>query len=345
MNSKQILKNALSQRPDLEPYLNDIDFESARMAYYGTSFSPENRAAQTQIDYAIALLNDFEEVKKEIMQGKKRGITVLENADSLMNDWCDEHKDGLKKVFNHWINAKSNCISSMITGPANFPTSRAKRANTREHDAYCRISEYRNKSIQRFLKQVMPYGQTGAILSNDPEAVKKLNDKIANLQRERDLMKEANKIVRKHFKNGKSINDDARAQCLKQLEELGLSKNAQLLIEPKWAGRVVAFEPYQLQGIGTKIKSAKARLAELELTSNALIDDNFKNGVMAEISDDSKIVIYFASIPDESVRDVLKKNAFKWSRPRGAWVRKMTKNALAAYKGSVRPVLAEISLF
>jgi hypothetical protein len=60
------------------------------------------------------------------------------------------YKEKFITHFREWMHAKSNCISSMIAGPSNFPVNKARKANDREHAK----SEEFFKWRERYFKSV-----------------------------------------------------------------------------------------------------------------------------------------------------------------------------------------------
>jgi len=166
---------------------------------------------------------------------------------------------------------------------------------------------------------------SNGIQSDDPEAGDKLQNKIDAAVKNQENMKAVNKAIRAN-------NDQA-------LADLGYDE-AQIieLKKPDFCGRV-GFPSYMLQNNNANIKRMKDRIKSVEATRKIEIDDQFSNGVTVSISDDDKIVIDFGFKPDEATRSILKSNAFKWSRYRSAWVRKLTANAAGAYDYHIKPIL------
>lgn len=95
---------------------NDIDREFARRAFYNVSFSPERRGDQEIADYQ-ATVQSMAQAVKRLAKGEREQEAAQEVFDYL--------RERLLKLTKDYLGAKSRCLSSMITGPANFPVRRS----------------------------------------------------------------------------------------------------------------------------------------------------------------------------------------------------------------------------
>src|SRR5574343_1210604 len=150
-------------------------YELARRAHYHTSFTPDNRAESfcTGFDADIANLQ-----AAGVPQAK------IDRYEAL--------------VVRH-MQVKSRCLSSMITGPANFPVARAEKANRAEHTASLAATSYYDKIIKE-AKQEAYYAahpEARPVMSGDSDAVERLRDRLAKLEKAQQTMIAVNKIVRK----------------------------------------------------------------------------------------------------------------------------------------------------
>lgn len=158
---------------------------------------------------------------------------------------------------------------------------------------------------------------SGGISSNDPEAIKKLQDKLNNLEQSQETMKAVNKIIR-----GKKLSD---AEKVEQIVKDGLLTEAQAreIMKPDFAGRV-GFASNN----NAEIRRTRERLEELKRLHNSAPID-FENDDFSISINNGQIVINFAGgKPNDETRQIMKSAAFKWSRYQGAWVRKVTGNAI-----------------
>lgn len=110
--------------------------DKARLAHYGTSFSPEKRGEQMIKDYEELLISDLEQIKDAPAE-------VINN-----------YKERFISHLTHYMGAKSRCISPMIAGPSNFPTERMKKYNNWEDSAYNKFQEFREKALKAICKKI-----------------------------------------------------------------------------------------------------------------------------------------------------------------------------------------------
>lgn len=66
----------------------------------------------------------------------------------------EKYKEGYIKKFTAWLSAKSRCISSMITGPANFPVRRAQKANESEANRCSEFISWRDWQLKQIKKRL-----------------------------------------------------------------------------------------------------------------------------------------------------------------------------------------------
>lgn len=167
---------------------------------------------------------------------------------------------------------------------------------------------------------------TGGISSDDPEALAKLRDQLANIKAAQERMVAANKIIRR--KQG------AEAQ-IAALTELGFDQEkAAELIKPDWCGRV-GFPSYALQNNNANGKRVEMRIRQLEsLKEREGVEIEAAGYTYREDPSDNRIWFTFAAKPDSDTRAVLKRWGFKWSPSRDGqpWIRQLNNAGLYAAK-------------
>lgn len=157
---------------------------------------------------------------------------------------------------------------------------------------------------------------TGGIASDDPEAVKKLKEKLATLEATQEKMKATNAALRK--------NDD------KKLEALGYGvAMIEQLKKPDHVGRV-GFADYQLTNNSAEIRRLKKRIEDLQTLYSEKPFEQETENYKIYISE-GRIRIYFKfGKPAAEVRDYLHNRcSYNFSRFAGEWVRKATPSACA----------------
>lgn len=156
---------------------------------------------------------------------------------------------------------------------------------------------------------------TGGISSDDPEAIKLLQEKLNKLEKEKDYMKKINKA----FKKGTLKEEGFTEEQIHELEDK---------IKKAYSWEKQPFPGYLFTNIGATIRATKKRITDLQvLRNNDSTDIEHKNFSFTENKDENRYIFKFPGKPDEETRTIIKRHGFKWSRYAMAWVRKVTLNA------------------
>jgi hypothetical protein len=161
----------------------------------------------------------------------------------------------------------------------------------------------------------------GGISSDDPEAVQKLKDKLAKLEKYQETMKAANKIVK-----SKKLTDEDKIQRLQ--DEIKLSHaNAFKLLQPDFAGRI-GFPSYALQNNNANIRRIKQRIQQLESIAN-LKTAKIKIGQFEIVQnvEENRIQVFTDGKPPVEIRQALKSHGFRFSRYNVCWQRHLSNGA------------------
>lgn len=238
----------------------------------------------------------------------------------LPEDVRDDYEARYIEKYKEWLGAMSRCFSQMITGaggwkPATFR--RHERTNAAEHNARERLDEWAEKVIKRCNRQERLTGWA---------EVERLQDKIDKLTRAQEMMKAANKIVR-----NKKLSE---VEQVDELVALGFDEQTSIeILHPKWDFQSPGFASYTLSNNLAKIKDAEQRMKRHEaMAQTEDTEQEYSWGTLAWCYSDERVRFIFSDIPSSDVRDLLKHNAFKWSRANGAWQRQITANAKYAVK-------------
>jgi hypothetical protein len=264
-------------------------YEAGRRAHLGTSFDPENRAKSIVETYESQLNDDLQKIPES---EKERYI------------------DNYKKYLFAWLHAKSNCISTMIAGPSNFPVRRAERANNAESKKYSDFQEWRENAFKAINKRIEA--------AKSPE--QKTNERWESLKKE----------ISKKIAWGSVVNCYSMIERLAYNGEVELVKECLILIteyndthdKPFMTKR---HKVWQLPAIAEKVRKNKEAKSEKES------EESLINGVkVVKNFQADRIQLFFDGKPGPEMISNLKHNAFKWSSSNACWQRQLTNNAIYA---------------
>lgn len=281
-------------------------YEMARRAHYNMSFTPEKRAESfcTGFDADIATLTAAGVPQAKIDRYEALAVRHLQ--------------------------VKSRCLSSMITGPANFPVARAEKANRAEHKASLALTAYYDK-IMKDAKQEAYYAahpEARPVMSGDSDAIERLRDRLAKLERAQETMIAVNKITRK------TPIDRAAIVAL-----LGTEARADEILTPDWFNQI-GFASYSLTNNRAEINRTKERIAEITKRKATTPQELTINGVrVLENTEAMRLQLFFEGKPPAAMIALLKSHAFKWSPSNMAWQRQLTNNCIYAFKQWIKPAL------
>ncbi len=226
---------------------SDVSLELATRAHYGTSFSPEKRGASVVAGYIGDMQTAVDEFSKYVTD---------ENRADIAAD-LEAYRVGYINKLNAYLHAHSNVMSTMITGPANFPVERnRKRGNTADKRRDEWLS-WCNWKLDKMRSLYNPKRLANAPISaDDDDAITKLQAKIAKAEEQQELMKAINKVVK-----SKKLDDAAKRA---KLVEMGVGERLiGECLEPDFAGRY-GIPPYMLSNNNANIRRMKDRLVALE---------------------------------------------------------------------------------
>lgn len=175
-----------------------------------------------------------------------------------------------------------------------------------------------------------------AISSDDPEAITKLTNKLADLETDHEAMVAANAIIRKALKLGatqENLPTVAPVFFNELVKAIGAETNPLMackLLKPDFCGRI-GFPAYALSLSNTSIKRVKERIKGLQqkaAIAETLAEENGgsasksweKDGYVVTLNlDENRLQIEFPDKPDADTRSLLKSNGFRWSPNNGVW--------------------------
>ena len=150
--------------------------------------------------------------------------------------------------------------------------------------------------------------------------------KLNKLIKERDMMKDINKITRM------KISDDEK---IAKIMEFGIKQDTAHTLatgEGTWDKRQ-GFAPYELTSVNNRIKTLQAKVDAMkkadEINNSLGGEDMVLAGVFIILNKEAdRIQLDFPSKPSRDVIAVLKKNGWKWSPSNQVWQRQLTENAM-----------------
>lgn len=273
-------------------------YQQAYDAHRGTSFSPEIRAEQYCADY-------------------DRDLAQMRAKVSELGGNPDDFEQGYTRHWLAWMAAKSRCVSSMITGPSNFPTKRNEKANNSERKRCDEFAAYCENYIARLTKAKRK--------SEAGDPITELETKLAAAKKWQETMKAINAICRKKVTEQEKLN---------LLAAMGVKENVAKQVLTPVPGYGTGFAHFELTNNLARIKGMEQRLAILQSRAKAETKEQERpDGIrIVENTDADRLQVFFPDKPTPEMIARLKKAAFKWSPSNGCWQRQLTANALYALK-------------
>ena len=283
-----------------------INETTARHAKEAISFS-DYRPGSATSEYRHMV----DEAAKIAERQKKRVDPMYhDKIDRLLDTYCRK----LAANMNHHNEIMARVPSVMIAGPSNFPVRKKEKQNAALDS---NMQEWRD--IQGLLDKIRSTGM-GGISADDPDAVKKLQAKLANLQESQETMKAVNAYYRKH----KTL-DGCPALSPQAIEKL----KADMAQGWHWGDK--PYMPFQLSNNSAEIRRLKARIESLTRKEQTPFAGWEFDGGKVEINrEENRLQVFFDGRPDPDTRAELKSGGFRWAPSAGAWQRQLTDNAFWA---------------
>lgn len=159
---------------------------------------------------------------------------------------------------------------------------------------------------------------SAGISSDDPDAIPQLRRKLEALEREHTRDKAINRALR-------AGDDDA-------LRALGLFDHTiAKLKEPDCFGHI-GIAPFEFTNRSANMRRIRDRIAQLEANNRRPIADPIEGDgfTITEQPDDNRFWLTFDTKPDPAICQHLRRNGWKWSPQRKAWI--TTANNAGLYK-------------
>lgn len=288
-----------SSKPD---FASDIPRALAVSAHAGTSHDPESRGRSEIEGYARTLDQDF--------------------ADFGTLDGFDEYRAGYRDRFLAYLAARSRIVSTLVAGPARFPSARMAKRNE-VADARARAAnEWRTSRLAKFRKAMRGESNDGPIAAGDANAVESIRARLAERERFQEEAKKINAAIasadREVAKLPPTIYSDRTRsdRRLAALRSAGIAEGRLVaLLTPDAFGNV-GVPPYKLTNNGAEIRRLRARLGVVEQAKAAPVVEEFHTTTGIAFTDspaDNRVRLKFPGKPEDAIRSHLKRNGFRWA--------------------------------
>lgn len=295
-------------------YANDIPTAAARAAHNGTSFVPERRAEQEREDYRQTLQSDFEQLETLADTEQKRAQLAEE---------FELYRAGYRQRTLAYLAARSRVMSTMITGPARFPTARNEKRCNSADNRLRELIDFRERALKAIRRTLQP--ELRPIMAGDADATARLAEKIIEAKAMQELMRSVNAAHKRYLKDPAT------------LDACELSDQAKQIIrdyKPQYSWEPHPFAPYQLKNNNANIRRMEQRLAQLEQAHQT--PETVTEAGDIRIEDcpaDNRVRLFFPGKPDAEICDRLKSSGFRWAPSIGCWQEYRNGRSLAVAQG------------
>ncbi len=294
----------LAQSDPLTGLERDIPVSAARDAWSATSHTPDERGDQEIAAYVSQLQRDYASLLQLCDDSPDKRATLAAEF--------SRYRAGFRKRKLAQLAAHARCLSSHVTGPANFPARRnAKRIGT-EHKRLEDMLEFRKRALAAIRKVLTP--ERAPIRLGDSDAGDRLQDKIAKLEGDQAFYKLVNATIRAHRKAGKEV------QIAQLVAATGIpTAAAARLLEPDDFGRI-GIPAYKLTNNLAEIKRLQGRLGAVERAqATPTVELDGEHARLEDSAADNRVRLFFPGKPDATVRGQLKGSGFRWAPSLGCW--------------------------
>ena len=258
---------------------------------------------------------------ENMLDSMEQGLDEFLNH--LPEDVRQDYEDAYISKYCEWLSAMSRCFSQAITGaggwkPATFR--RHEKTNAAEKAALDRLNVWCEKIIKRCNRQERLTGWA---------EVERLQLKLDDLKELQEKMKAANKIIK-----SKKL---AEVEKVDELVAIGFKEeHAIQLIDPSLGWWGAGFAPFQLSNNNAKIRDTEAKLKRhINMAQTENEETEYPWGSLRVDYKDERYRFLFDGKPSQEVIDLMKENAFKWSRQNMAWQRQITPNSRYAVRNMI----------
>mgnify|MGYP002800773276 CR=1 FL=1 len=308
-----------TKEPAASDYYYSINEGAARRAKEMNSYSDYKPGSATA-EYRHYVDNAF-----EIAQAQKKRVDPMyhEKIDSLLDTYARK----LAANMNHSFAIDARVPSILIAGGSNFPVRQKEKQNA-ARDSNMQEWQY----IQGLLDKIRSTGM-GGIRQDDPQAIPKLEKKLAGLEKAQETMKAVNAYYRKH-----GTLDGCPHLSPENLEKLKAA------MVSGWHYEKKPFQSWELSNNSAEIRRIRQRIDSLTRARETVyVGWEFEGGHVEANREQSRLQVFFDGKPDADTRQQLKEHGFRWAPSVGAWQRLLNENAYYAADriSSIQPLTGE----
>ena len=306
-------------KPEASVTYYPINEDAARRAKEAMSFDSYKPGRAT------AEYRSYVDKAAELAARQKKRVDTSFHA--KIDGLLDAYARKLAANMNHGYEIAARVPSIMIAGGSNFPVRKKQKQLAADEKNMQEFSE-----IQGLLSKIRSTGM-GGISADDPDAVSKLQSKLAK----REALQETMKAVNAYYRKRKTV-DGCPHLTPEQIEKTKASMSSD------WRANPQPFESYQLSNNNAEIRRLKERIATLTRQKEiGYVGWEFDGGKVEANTDANRLQIFFDDKPDADTREKLKEYGFRWSPSAGAWQRQLNDNAIRAadYLACIAPLTGE----
>lgn len=255
-----------------------------------------------------------------------------ERKENKLNYYA-EKADKLKKESDNLLNAAHAKLSAIPFGQPILIRHYSKKRDRKYRESIdntMRKAFETEKKAEYYDNRYNSAINNNAISSDDPEAIKKLEERIALLVEKQTAYKTINKIIK-----STKLSLIEKKEKIKNDLNLKESTVEKLFIPDCFGG--IGIQSFTMTNNNANIRRLKERkeyLKKLEAQTTKII--TIGDITIMDNVEDNRIQINFPGIPEEKIRKELKFNGFKWSPYLGVWQRMRGNGATYAAQNIIK---------
>lgn len=291
--------------------INEEAARRAKMAY--SHFDYDEGSAtyyyRKKVDEAYAIA---EEAKK----------TVESEYHAKIDYYADMYARKLAENFNRRHEIEARVPSVMIAGASNFPVEKKRKQNKALEKSWQEYNE-----IEKLKDKIQSIGR-GGIMSDDKNALAKLESKLQQLESAQVKMKAVNAYYRKH-------------KTLDGCPDITVEESEQLIANMIKFQQDQPYYSFELTNNNANIRRTRQRIEELkreaerQATADSA-DKQYDGFILRENAEICRIQFIFDGKPNDETRSLLKSYGFRWSPKEAAWQRLLNENGRRAAQDIIK---------